>query len=626
MCGLNFILDKNSKLSAEPLRQMNAAIQHRGPDFTNSYTHQTGNQTYFFGHNRLKILDCSDAANQPFFSEDKRYLLLYNGEIYNYRELRATLINTGYTFRTESDTEVLLALLLKEGTAALPKLNGMFAFVFFDTQTNFLLIARDRFGLKPLFYAETADNLLIASEIKGILASGLIPKELNESQLAEYLTFKYARKPQTFFRNIFELEEGQYGIYKHGSWQFTKYNSGISGENATVLSKAEIVNQTENLLQNALIGQLQADVPVGIFLSGGVDSTLLLAMLSEAGQKHFPAFSVVNAAEESSFGSDDFYFARKAAEQFGAEHHVFELDQQILKEAPELLENLDQPIADGAALLTAFLSKQARTHVKVALSGAGADELFGGYNRHRAFYKYLQHKNLLLLAKPILQIAAPFLPTGTENKYRKQFRLARKLATKIQSDPALTFQHFASMEPELRQLLKTSPADFFRKNDTIFTNKSAALRWALNQDQHEYLISDILNLTDQTSMKYGLEVRAPYLDNDLLHFTQTLKPELLFENGQKWILKEILRKHKGEKYLRRAKEGFGMPLGLWFKNPENAWFSEPLHKPEHILFRYLDFTKTQQLLSAHLQDRQDFSVEIWALLALAYWLQKHFGA
>jgi asparagine synthase (glutamine-hydrolysing) len=626
MCGLNFILDKQSKFSAEELRRMNAATQHRGPDFTHSFQHQSGGNTYYFGHNRLKILDCSDAANQPFFSADGRYILLYNGEIYNYQELRQDLKKQGLTFKTESDTEVLLALLIAEGIAALPKLNGMFAFVFFDTATNFLLVARDRFGLKPLYYADTSNCLIISSEIKGILASGLLPKELNESQLAEYLTFKHARKPQTFFKNIFELEEGSAGIYKNGSWQSSKYGSGFSTEKDTVFSRPEIVSQTEKLLKNSVSRQLQADVPVGLFLSGGVDSTLLLALLAENGYNNFPAFSIVNSEAERSFGSDDFYFAREAARQFGAEHHVFELSQEFLKEAPYLLENFDQPIADGAALLTSFISKQARSEVKVALSGAGADELFGGYNRHRAFYKYVNNRNLLLLAKPALQLAAPFLPTGTANPWRKHFRLIRKLATKIQNDPALTFQHFASMEPELRQLLKTESATFSEPNATVFPTKSAALSWALNYDLHEYLISDILALTDQTSMQHGLEVRAPYLDNELQNFTNNLKPELLFEHGQKWILKEILKKYNGEKYLCRAKEGFGMPLGLWFKTPKNAWLLEPIQNPKHILFRYLDFDKTQKLIQAHLQNRHDFSVEIWALLALAYWLQKHFGS
>jgi asparagine synthase (glutamine-hydrolysing) len=626
MCGLNFILDKKNQLTAEAIGRMNVATRHRGPDFTTFKTHATEKQTWYFGHNRLTILDRSAAANQPFYSPDGRYLLIYNGEIYNYRQLRSGFQKQGYTFQTESDTEVLLALLISEGVAGLPKLNGMFAFAFFDTQTDTLLIARDRFGMKPLYYAETPQALLLSSEIKGILAADIIPKVLNESQLAHYLTFKHSRKPQTFFRNILELEEGTYGIYQNEKWQFGKYPSGFSAETPTVLSSEALVTETEKLLQNSLEAQLQADVPVGLFLSGGVDSTLLLALLNQAGHRNFPVFSVVNSEAERSFGSDDFYFAREAARQYGARHHVFELDHSILKDAIPLLESFDQPIADGAVLLTSFLSEQARPYIKVALSGAGADELFAGYNRHRAFFKYLHHQNLLLLARPFLQTLAPMLPTGTANPWRRQFRLIRKLATKIQAKPELTFQHFAGMEPELRDLLLYRPDTFFAQNPTDFPDKTAALRWALDHDQHQYLISDILALTDQASMRHGLEVRAPYLDNALHHFTQTLTPEVLFRHGQKWLLKEVLRKHKGEKYLRRAKEGFGMPLGLWLKNVENAWLLEPLKNPGHILFQYLNFDRTQQLLHNHLQNRQDFSVEIWALLALAYWLQKHFGA
>ena len=626
MCGLNVIIDKKNNLSPDLILRMNEATQHRGPDHTAFYMHRSADQTYYFGHNRLKIIDCSDAANQPFFAKNGKYLLIYNGEVYNYRDLRRELKEAGNTFSTESDTEVILKLLIRDGASTLEKLDGMFALVFFDLEKNQLLFARDRFGQKPLYYAETKDYFIISSEIKGILASGLVKKELNEGQLGNYLTYKYARKPETFFRNILELEEGNYGELFESKLQIQSYLHTFSAKNDTVLEPEEILSQTQELLQQSLMRQLQSDVPLGLFLSGGIDSTLLLSLLADAGHTNFPAFSIANQAAEKSFGSEDFHFARLAAEHYGARHTVFDIDDSIFQRFLPLIESMDQPIADGAALLTDFLSHKTHGQVKVALSGAGADELFGGYNRHVAFYKYLQNRKLLLLAKPFLRTVASVLPTGSAHAWRKQFRLAKKLAFKIKAEPNRTFRLFTSMDKELRYCLKTQIVTFTTENGMFPKEKTGWLHWALHLDQHEYLISDILALTDQTSMRNSLEVRLPYLSNDLHKFVSSLRPDLLFKHGQKWILKELLQQQEGDQFIRRAKEGFGMPLGLWLRRPQNAWLLEPLQNRKHLIFNYLDFHAVQQLRYKHQQGKHDLSVELWALITLTFWLEKNFGA
>lgn len=626
MCGLNVIIDKQSNLSPDLITRMNKTTHHRGPDATGLFVHRTPQESYFFGHNRLKILDYSDAANQPFFSVSNRYLLIYNGEIYNYRELKQNLKKHGFTFRTESDTEVVLKLLIQQGQAGLDKLEGMFALVFFDMENNELLAARDRFGQKPLYFAETDEVFIISSEVKAITNSGLVKKELNEGQLLHYLSYKHAAKPQTFFRNIYELEEGHYGIFANNRWQTKTFVPGFSTPGTTVLPPEEIVAQTSELLQRSVLRQLQADAPVGLFLSGGIDSTLLLALLAEAGHTNFPAFSVANQASERSFGSDDYYYSRLAAQQYGARHVVFDIDDSILNNFGQLIEAMDQPIADGATLLTDFLSRQTHHTAKVALSGAGADELFGGYNRHRAFYQYLRNKPLLMFAKPFLRALAPALPTGFAHPLRKNFRLMRKMATKIKSEPDHTFRLFTAMDAELCHALKPGLKKPYQRPEALPGKKNEWLNWALQHDQHEYLISDILALTDQTSMRHSLEVRLPYLDNALQQFISSLRPDLLFKYGQKWILKELLSQHEGTEYLRRAKEGFGMPLGLWLRKPANSWLLEPLRNRRSLLFNYLDFDAVQQLLFRHQKAKQDFSVEIWALITLAFWLEKHFPA
>ncbi|MDQ4141675.1 MAG: asparagine synthase C-terminal domain-containing protein, partial [Bacteroidota bacterium] len=291
----------------------------------------------------------------------------------------------------------------------------------------------------------------------------------------------------------------------------------------------------------------------------------------------------------------------------------------------ELVSTLDQPIADGAALLTYYLSKQVKATIKVALSGAGADELFGGYNRHRAFYHFLQHRRFTQIFLALFKPGASILPTGIKHPLRKQFLLIRKLAGKIQpQQPVQTFLNFTAMDQHLQQLLRP---EFI--TDTAITETLAdtenILRWSLNQDLHQYLIADILALTDKASMIHSLEVRTPYLDNSLHAFLQTLPSETLFKNGSKWILKHILEKHQEKQIANRPKEGFGMPLGHWLKQNDNRWIFEDLQNPQHILFQYIRFPETQQFIQMQLQGRYDYSTEMWALIILARWLNQHFA-
>ncbi|QNF33567.1 asparagine synthase (glutamine-hydrolyzing) [Adhaeribacter swui] len=624
MCGINLIISKTGKAPDSAILSLTQANKHRGPDATAYFTDNYGAGKIYFGHNRLKIIDLSSAANQPFFSADRRYLLLYNGELYNYQTLRQELQTTGYLFRTNSDTEVLLAVLITYGQAGLEKLNGMFAFVFYDTQTQQLLAARDRFGVKRLYYVHSPEYLLISSEINSLLTSGLVAKELNEAQLLSYLHYRHALKPQTFYKNILELEEGQVLTYANQHLKICSYLPG-----STLLTntypETEIIKKTEDLLLQAVEKNLQADVPVGLFLSGGIDSTLILALVQQLGYTHFPSFTISNKATESVFGSEDYRFSRVAAKQFRADHYSFEIDASILHYLDELITTLDQPIADGAALLTYYLSEQVKGKIKVALSGAGADELFGGYNRHRAFYYFLQHRSLARFILPLLKPGAPLLVTGVKHPLRKQFLLLRKLAYKIKPhQPEQTFLNFTAMDRHLQQLLLPD-YQFLLQPSAQPGATTGYLRWSLDHDLHQYLISDILAMTDKTSMAHSLEVRTPYLDNELQAFTQSLPAELLFKNGSKWILKRILEQHHGQQLTQRPKEGFAMPLGQWLKQASNQWLFADLQNPQHLIFKFLKFPETQTMIRALRQGRHDYSTELWALLVLAKWLHKNFA-
>jgi asparagine synthase (glutamine-hydrolysing) len=470
----------------------------------------------------------------------------------------------------------------------------------------------------------TPDDLLLSSEINSLLASGLVKKELNEQQLLSYLRYRHALKPQTFYRNILELEEGQVLTYANHSVNLATYLTPAV-PTTTVYSEAEIIQKTESLLLQSVERHLQAEVPVGLFLSGGIDSTLILALTQQLGYAHFPAFTMSNKASEKTFGSEDYWFSQVAAKQFGAEHYSFEIDASILHYLDELVTTLDQPIADGAALLTYYLSEKVKGKIKVALSGAGADELFGGYNRHRAFYHFVQHRQLARMTLPLLHAGAPFLATGIKHPLRKQFLLLRKLAYKIKPHlPEQTFLNFTAMDRHLQQLLQ--PQFQILPHPEEQSGKSTEwLRWSLDRDLHQYLIADILAMTDKTSMAHSLEVRTPYLDNHLHDFTQRLPAGILFKNGSKWILKRILEQHQGQQLTHRAKEGFGMPLGQWLRQTANQWLFADLQNPQHLIFKFLKFPETQTMIQALRQGRQDFSTELWALIVLARWLNKRFS-
>lgn len=606
------------------IRHMTAATMHRGPDAMAFHKAEADFGRIYFGHNRLKILDISDKANQPFFSEDGRYVLLFNGEIYNYPELRQSLRRQGSVFRTESDTEVVLQLLIRNGQPGLAQLNGMFALAFYDAQEQYLWLARDRFGIKPLFYLENESYLIVSSEIKGILRSGLVKKEINQAQIYQYLCYKHAAKPQTFYRHILELKEGHLLNWRKEKSHLPTYLLPPPPEEKYA-NPQKLARRAESLLLDSVQKHLLADVPVGLFLSGGIDSTLLLALLHRAGHRHFPAFSIVHKATEGSFATEDARFARLAAQQYKADHTCFEINESMLADTDSWVQSLDQPIADGAGLVTAYLTQKVKPYIKVALSGAGADELFAGYNRHRAFYLYLKQRHLALFFKQILQPLSPLLPVGFNHPLRKKFLLLQKLTTKIHKSPGQTFLNFTSMDFRLSQLCSgkniiTDPAP-----ELAALTPQDWLKWALQHDQHQYLISDILAVTDQAGMQHSLEIRTPFLENHLQAFMANQPTDLLFRNGQKWILKDILAAHGGQVFLRRAKEGFGMPLGSWLRKPQNQFVLAELQSARCLIFNYLDYTRTQQMLQSHLRRRQDYSTEIWALVVLAKWLEHNFN-
>ena len=598
MCAVHFILDKNNRLTDVPIRQMLAALHHRGPDAQGFIRLPFGTGTAFIGNNRLKINDLRDEANQPLASPDRQCLLSFNGEIYNHTTLRDTL-RKKYNFSTDADTETLLFQLIDEPENALSTLNGMFGFVFLDVANTRVMAARDSFGMKPLYFFENQDYLIISSEIKGILATGLVAKKLNVPQLWQYLTYRFAQPPETFFEGISEISPGVAETWSGEAFSRKSTPFSLPPSEKAQPPPVYLEAELETRLQQAVVQQLTASVPVGLFLSGGVDSTLLLALASEAGYRSLPVFLIGN-----SHFTDDEAFARQAARQFQAESFEIQTDSRLLLHFQTFVRQTDQPIADPAACLTYLLASEARRQgIKAVLSGAGADELFGGYHRHQAYNWYLKNQRLLAVNLPWLKQTALLLP--------RSLRQLQKFMLQAEASPARTLLNFTAMLPVFGTPMPILPA-----------NIPASL---LRYDQENYLVSDVLKMTDQAAMQASVEVRMPYLDRAVVAFSRSLPDDRLLKNGKKWLLKSLLDKKGGQPYTRRRKQGLGFPFADWLFTENGKDLRNLLLQPGNIVYNFVPARTVKEVLQAHQTRKADYTAEIWAITLLTLWLEEHFS-
>ncbi|MCU0355192.1 MAG: asparagine synthase (glutamine-hydrolyzing) [Cytophagales bacterium] len=604
MCGIHLIVDKHNRLDETAVERMLAAGRHRGPDASAWAMRQAAGRTVWLGANRLKITDLRDAANQPMQTPDGRFVLTFNGAVYNHGELRRRLPQV--PFATASDTETILHLLARHGPAALDWLDGMFALAFCDTNTGSVLLARDRWGIKPLHWFENESFLVVSSEIGGVLASGLVEKRFDETQVAHYLAFRYVKRPATFLRDIAELEPGV--VAASAPQQRLRKESRLFLpkrilKNAA-FDRSEAVGRFGQILLKTVRRHCQADVPVGLLLSGGVDSTLLLALAHEAGVRALPAFTIAYAGLDEAYATQDHRFARQAARLYGAEAHEVTISEKLLETFPDWVRTLDQPVADGAAWLTSLLAAEAKPYATVLLSGAGADELFAGYNRHWAFYQYLKYHRLLRRAAPLLATVSGGLG-----------RHWRAGLSRLRPSAAETFVRFtAATDYPIDALPNLDVPD---ESGFVERHLSAALRF----DQTNYLPADVLAVTDRMTMCHGVEARLPYLSHEVVDFSYAFSAGTLLKHGQKWLLKELLLQRGGQPHARRRKEGFGMPLGRWLRGSHGGAVTRFLENHRSPVFESVDYAAVQDWLKTHRSGIADHTNEIWALAVLAAWME-----
>jgi len=620
MCGIaGFIGQGDEKV----LKTMTSSLDHRGPDGEGFFI----NSNVGLGHRRLSIIDL-ETGNQPIFNEDRSICTVYNGEIYNFQQLKNSLISKGHNFYTKSDTEVIVHLYEERGVNFLRELNGMFALAVWDAKKESLLLARDKMGEKPLYYSLTSGNLIFASEIKAILEHPSVKKELDFLSLAKYLNYEYVPSPQTIFKNIFKLGPGEYLTYQKGKVEKKKYWN-LEFHSDSTKSQEDYLRGLDEHLNRSVKARLISDVPLGVWLSGGIDSTTVAYYAQKNSSEPIKTFSI--SFTDPSF--DESKYARLAAKSLGTDHYEKTITpRDCLDLIPHIAEILDEPLADASIVPTFLLSRFTKQKVKVTLGGDGGDELFMGYPTFQAhqlakFYgkipSFLRNK---LIAPAVNLLPASF------NNISLDFKLKR-LISGFDYRPEIRDQIWmGSFQPkDFQQLF--SPAVFQEIiGENIFKSTETHLKDIGGESlenrllyiyQKNYLQENCLVKTDRASMASGLEVRAPFLDHELVNFVNAMPAKLKLKGFQtKYILKKLMEDKIPREIVYRPKKGFGMPVAKWLKS-ELKDFTLSLFAREEInregIFNH---SYINQLLKEHFAGRKDHRKLLWTLMIFEIWQKK----
>ncbi len=646
MCGITGICAFNEigRFSMINLSKANDTLEKRGPNYADTFiSHYVG-----LGHRRLSILDTSPLGNQPMQSENKRFTIVFNGEIFNYPLLKKALEDKGHTFISQTDTEVLLKLYELEGENCLQKLNGFFAMAIFDAQENTIFLARDRFGVKPLLYSIDEDKIVFASEIKALLAFG-IEKTLDFQSLNAYLQLNYIPAPHTIFENVKKVKEGHYIFIKNGKIEEKQFYEipkntfvdGINKQEYTVLSYENQQKKLAELLENAVQRRLISDVPLGSFLSGGIDSSIVAGLASRH-TEHLSTFSV-GYKDEPFF--DETKYANLVAKHFKTNHTVFSLSNDDLYEHLEdILDYLDEPFADSSAIAVYILSKRTRKKVTVALSGDGADEIFGGYNKHQAEFKVRENgfmaqivNNLGGLWDKLPKSRNSFLG----NKIRQLARFAEgakltpkerywrwaSFATQEDAKKILSEKSRQALDSELNTVSfedrKKEILSFLQDNHT----QTEHLNEFLYTDMKLVLPNDMLTKVDMMSMANGLEVRTPFLDYEVVNFAFTLPvSSKITGKMKKKIVQDAFRDILPKELYNRPKQGFEVPLLKWFQTELKSKITDDLLSDTFVeqqgIFNVSEVRKLKEKLFS--DNPEDSHARVWGLIVFQTWWKKYF--
>ena len=604
---------------------MGDVLRHRGPDDAGELV-LPGPRIYVaLGHKRLSIVDLSAAGKQPMANEDESIWITFNGEIYNYRELRQTLEARGHRFRSASDTEVVIHLYEENGPKCLDELNGMFAFALWDGRRQRLFLARDRTGKKPLHYSNQDGVFIFASEIKSVLQHPAIKRELDVSAVNKYLAYEYVPAPHTMFRGIRKLEPGHYLLYANGNATVTQYwDAPIEDYPISDRTEGQYIDELEALINRAVQSRLVADVPVGLFVSGGLDSGLVAAMAARA-KSNLECFSI--GFEEPSF--DESRYARQIASFLGLHHHLKIFNgSEMLALVERLPAIIDEPLADPSILPLYLLSQFAAEQMKVVLSGDGGDELFAGYQTYQAHKLVTVYDVLPTAIKETIKAIAFRLPVS--HRYLSlDFKLKQFLrGVGVSSEVRFFLWRGAFNNSERRQLLSPEiRAALQRENayEEIYryvrqSGLTKELERILYLSMKLYLQDNNLVTVDRSSMANGLEVRSPLLDRDVVDFVCRLPMEYKLRHlTTKYILKKTAERYLPRKLVYRKKKGFGVPLAKWLNGELKDLMLARLSRKSIEQEGIFDYPYVKRLIDEQLTKRKDNREPLWTLLVFQIW-------
>jgi asparagine synthase (glutamine-hydrolysing) len=638
MCGIAGAIwtDPELAVSDALLRRMTDMLSHRGPDdagyFQSDYQTREPYEAQpgvALGHRRLSIIDLT-GGHQPLANEDDSIWIVFNGEIYNYPALRHRLEGSGHKFRTDSDTETIVHLYEDEGLDCFEHLNGMFALAIYDARRRRLVLARDRLGKKPLVYQQVAGRLLFASELKSLLAVPGVARDLDPAAIDEYLTYQYIPHPNTIFRGIKKLPPGHYAAFQDGRLEVKSYWQ-VDFATEQHWTEADAQARLKELLYDAVKLRLRSDVPLGAFLSGGIDSSIICALaqdaLKEMSGERLKTFTIGFPVKEF----DESGFAENVAKHLDTDHHTMQVQPNAVNILPKLVWHYDEPFADSSAIPTWYLSELTRQHVTVALSGDGGDELFAGYPRYRAvalasaFDRWPNVRNFM---------AAKFwqkLPSGQRDRTFR--RRALRFSAAIGQTPQRRYLEWIAIFREaqraslytddfIEQLPESDPLAFISSRWRGAANRDPVTAASLT-DLTTYLPCDLMTKVDIASMAHGLETRCPLLDWRVVEFAASLPVALKYRWGQgKGLLRRAFANRLPQEVWKRPKMGFGVPLSHWFREDLRSMTREVLLSSDAKARGTFRPEAVEQLITEHESRNYDHSHRLWALLFLELWLKE----
>lgn len=638
MCGIVGIVKKNQTVDENTLVKMLSLVKHRGPEDEGRWFNKT--RQVGLGQQRLAIIDLSPGGHQPMLSDDGRFAITFNGEIYNYLEVKQELSNLGWSFNSKSDTEVLLKAYMQWREKCLGKLNGMFAFAVWDEKEETLFAARDPLGEKPFKYYHDENQMVFASELKAILAESSVPRQPDWQAVDLAMTYRFVPEPRTGFEQIKKLPAGCYLWWKEGKVEIKSFwkASDFAREN-----NSRSLDQWQKMLwttfKDSVRGRLISDVPVGVYLSGGLDSSSVVAAMSELNMGKIKTFSVGLKDQPES----ETPFAKLVADHFKTDHTEIIIEPNVIQILPELVERFEEPFFDNAAVPTMVMAKETKKHVTVVLTGDGGDECFGGYSNH-SFFKQLKAYQSMppALYQTVLPQATKWLANITgSSKLQKLFYRTELLSHNLHQ---AYVDYYAIWKKELRQ------SHFYLTKDDLYTDE---LKQKINLDLSEKLMSqwmgdgvvgkygdmnkamladivgrlgdNYLMKVDFASMTYALETRAPFLDPRLVEMALSLPEKYKVHNGDvKWIWKQIVKDKIPAAIIARRKAGFGIPIGAWMRNELYDYVHDNLIKSNSPLYQYFNKNIIIKLLEDHKKGVADYSNHLWCLLLLENWLKTFF--